>query len=141
MYMKNLQAARDAVDLSAVSEPKKEAEKGDLIVGVLPDEIKRLYVVCLDFKQEVNERRKKARANYRGIRKLLAIITGRFNDQKYLVSKLELLLRILDTEIREEFPIIRDREKIAVYKGWRVAIIGSIYDSFKRPSDGGFFHM
>ena len=132
MFLKKILARVSEVSLGDAKSPEYEVQDGETVVGVLPDDLKRLYVVYMGTKE-------KARVVYARLSKEVNEAGDDITEEKkksvthkYVPVRLEedLVGREFWTSVRFEFPQVGD-EDIGLRAGWQVVTIDPMVEKKK----------
>ena len=121
-FMEELLAKERAVDVTTIAGPSEAVAEGETVVGVLPDELRALWAVRVNFftahKAEAAsfdaEAEKEKGAGARGPSPALK---ARFDAQ---LGYLEAVGDVFWGSVRYEFPALAGKDNIGVRAGWKV---------------------
>ena len=123
MFLKSLLDEVEAIQLDGQNGPEAAPEEGDKIVGVMSDDLKRLFLLREEYGKKVDAFNKKvfARLAEVGDFRNIAPEENREHQQKkeLLSNKIELVDVIFWSAVKHEFPTVIGHN-IAVRQGWQV---------------------
>lgn len=124
MFLKKVMGMVSEVSLKGLKSPDHEPETGEKVVGTLPDDLKKLYVVMLNAKE-------KTKAVHDRLEKEIPALGDKVPEEKkkaiiqeHAVVHLEenLIHELFWTSVRLEFPETSS-DDVGLRKDWQVVLI------------------
>src|SRR3989344_4972480 len=118
MFLKKVVGMASEVSLKGLKSPDSELETGEKVVGTLPDDLKKLYVVMQDAREKTKALHARLENVPEDVKKLKLII------QEHAVVHLEenLVREAFWTCVRLEFPETVSGD-VGLRKDWQVVLI------------------
>jgi hypothetical protein len=116
-FLQELIKNLEAIEIDESEGPSLPVQADEHVVGILNDELKKLYVLIQHMDETINNITERARQIFISGEEDLTNLQKQFS---LLASKGVTLHRIFWTEVRSDFPEVNDKPGIGLRAGWLV---------------------